>query len=1007
MTLAYNGREVILANPTEPFRADQAPGQGKGADSPKTSRFPLLQRRLLSLVPRRLSIRHHIVGLFSLATACILVLSGVVIYSFVYDNMRRNMLEKLAASTLSIKNVVENGAHLAVRHHLRAIAQVNVELLHSLERQVREGKLSRDAAMEQAAQLFVRQRVGDHGYVAVISGKGIVQVHPDPALAHADLSGFDFIQKQLVQKNGYLEYEWKNSSEVTARAKVLFMAYFEPWDWIVSASSYQDDFNFLAKELRQGLATHHFGDTGYAFVVSGQGEIILHPWLMGNVHAENNAVVQPLFQRMLAMKNGQFSYLWEDGDGAGSKKKIVFFNSIPGLDWIVASTVYEEEILAPLTKLGWVVFLIVLCALVMVVPLGLALGNLITRPLFRLTQQMHRAAEGDTQVYAEEDALGEIGVLGQHFNQYLERMRRSNQKILIEINERIQAEQQLIIYRKAVEHALEGIGITDPTGNILAVNQAFTEITGYSADEVVGKNTSVLQSGRHNQAFYNQLWGSLSATGRWTGEIWNQRKNGEIYPEVLSISAICDENGEVTHYVAVFHDVTAIKRQEERIAHQAYHDALTGLPNRSLANDRIEVSIAHVKRGGTRLAVLFIDLDNFKNVNDSLGHELGDKLLLQVSNRLVSQVREEDTVARLGGDEFLILVAAVASDDVVIDLTKRLLHSFASPFNVEGNDLFVTASIGVAFYPENGNSAGVLTKHADIAMYQAKAKGKNGYCLFTADLSERITYLRQLEHNLRQAIVNREFTVFFQPKMDPFTGLITGAEALARWRKEDGTLINPADFIPLAEETGLIVPLGEQVLDLACQMMHTLNRLGRADLTISVNLSPLQFVQTNLIERILAILGKHGVASSQLELEITETAMMTNLGKTVETLNQLVAAGIAISIDDFGTGYSSLSYLKRFPIQTLKIDRSFIRDLTSDHSDAQLVETIILMAHNLGITVVAEGVESQEQLHWLKRCGCEHIQGYLFSKPLPSEAFLAFVGEHTAPITAPAADAAA
>jgi diguanylate cyclase (GGDEF)-like protein/PAS domain S-box-containing protein len=990
LTLACNGRGANLAK------------AGASLQSNFPGRLPFFRRLLQMLTLRRLSIRHHIVGLFSLATAGILVLSGVVIYSFVYDNMRRNMLEKLASSTLSIKNVVESAAHLAVRNHLQAIAQVDVDLLHSLDRQVGEGKLTRSAAMEQAAQFFVHQRICDHGYVYVISGKGVVQAHPDPAMAQADLSGFDFIRKQLIQKNGRLDYQWKDPGEAVERSKSLYMAYYEPWDWIVSVSSYQDEFNFLAKELRQGLSTHHFGNTGYAFVVSGQGEIILHPWLMGNVHSGENAAALPLFQRMTAMKNGQFSYLWEEGDGGGSKKKIVFFNYIPGLDWIVASTVYEDEILAPLTKLGWVVGLIVLSALVLVAPLGLALGNLIARPLSRLTQQMHRAAEGDIQVYAEEEALGEIGVLGRHFNQYLERLRRSNQKILCEINERILAEQQLIIYRKAVEHALEGIGITDPTGTILAVNQAFTEITGYAADEVVGKSTSLLQSGRHDQAFYTQLWSSLLATGRWTGEIWNQRKNGEIYPEILSISAIDDENGEVTHYVAVFHDVTAVKRQEEQIVHQAYHDGLTGLPNRSLAHDRIEVSLAHVKRGGTRLAVLFLDLDNFKNVNDSLGHEWGDKLLLQVANRLVSQVREEDTVARLGGDEFLILVAAVATDEVVVDLAKRLLHSFASPFNVDGNDLFVTASIGVAFYPEDGATAGVLTKHADIAMYQAKANGKNRYCLFTADLSERIAYLRQLENNLRQAIVNREFIVHFQPKIDPFTGLIIGAEALARWRKADETLVNPADFIPLAEETGLIVPLGEQVLDLACQMMHTLNHSGRGDLTISVNLSPLQFVQTNLVERILAVLSKHGVASSQLELEITETAMMTNLTKTVDTLNQLVAAGIAIAVDDFGTGYSSLSYLKRFPIQTLKIDRSFIRDLTSDPNDAQLVGTIILMAHNLGITVVAEGVESQEQLEWLKQCGCEQIQGYLFSKPLPAETFLTFVDQYSAPRAAPA-----
>jgi diguanylate cyclase (GGDEF)-like protein len=486
---------------------------------------------------------------------------------------------------------------------------------------------------------------------------------------------------------------------------------------------------------------------------------------------------------------------------------------------------------------------------------------------------------------------------------------------------------------------------------------------------------------------------TLHETGRWRGEVWAKRKDGEIIPVILRIRSIFDEKKEVTHYVAIFHDITEKQKQEERILHQAYHDALTGLPNRALAYDRIGVSLAHVKRTGTKLAVLFLDLDNFKNVNDSLGHQIGDTLLLQVANRLVSLVREEDTVARLGGDEFLILVAPIASEEMVIDLVKRLLQSFVAPFHVGGAELFIRASIGVAFSPQDGDDAGVLTKNADIAMYQAKSKGKNCYCLFTSDLSDRISYLRQLENNLRQAILNQEFTVFFQPKIDPLRGVITGAEALVRWQKQDGTIVSPADFIHLAEETGHIIPLGDQVLEISCQVLRRLNDLGYTNLSLSVNLSPLQFVQVNLVERLLAILQKYGVPATQLELEITETTMMTNLANTVETLKRMVDAGITISIDDFGTGYSSLAYLKRFPIKTLKIDRSFIRDLTTDPSDAQLVETIILMAHNLGLDVVAEGVETQEQLDWLKNRGCEQIQGYFYSKPLSQEAFFAYLQE--------------
>ncbi|MGE4559073.1 MAG: EAL domain-containing protein, partial [Desulfobulbus sp.] len=801
----------------------------------------------------------------------------------------------------------------------------------------------------------------------------------------------------MVRKNGLLDYSWKNPGEKTVRPKTLAMAYFEPWDWIVSVTCYRDEFNFLARELKEGLKAHRFGHTGYTFILSGAGDVVLHPWLVGNVHTAGIAAAEVLCQRMLARKNGWFQYQWQETPNSASKQKLLFFHYIPQLDWIVASTIYEEEILEPLGKIGWIIGVIIVCALLLVIPLGLSLGNLIRRPLARLAGQMEQAVAGDLDVRAEEEALGEIGQLGRHFNRYIGRLRSSNRMIRAEIKERTAVERQLLIYRNAVEQALEGIVIIDPQANILAVNQAFSEITHYEPEEAVGQNICLLRSERHDQTFYQHIRKELLRRGRWSGEIWSRRKSGEIYPQIFSVSAIRDQDDTVTHYVGLFHDITELKLKEEHIIHQAYHDSLTGLPNRRLAMDRIDVSIAHVRRGGTKLAVLSLDLDNFKNINDSLGHDSGDALLLQVTNRLVSQVREEDTVARLGGDEFLLLVAAITSEEVVLDLIQRLLKSLTAPFRVDGHELFITASIGVAFFPDDGANAGTLIKHADIAMYQAKARGKNRYCLFTSDFSDRISFLRQLESNLRQAVINREFTVYFQPKIDPFAGRVVGAEALVRWQRADGTLVSPADFIPLAEETGLIVGVGEQVLEQTCWVLNALNARGEDTLALSVNLSPLQFIQANLVERILAILRQYRVSTNQLELEITETAMMSNLAKAVETLNELVAAGLSIAIDDFGTGYSSLSYLKRFPISTLKIDRSFVRDLTEDPSDAQLVETIILMAHNLGITVVAEGVETEAQLEWLKSCGCEQIQGYLYSKPLPAADFIDYLDRFPVP----------
>nr|WP_320009680.1 EAL domain-containing protein [uncultured Desulfobulbus sp.] len=953
--------------------------------------FNQLPSFLQPLFSKQRSIRFHILTLFFLSTALVFILAGAGIYHFVSSTMRDNMMEKLASSTLSLKEVVENSAQLAIRNHLQTIAQVNIDTLRFLERQVQAETLSRAAAQDQARHLFLQQQIGDKGYVYVINSQGRMLVHPVASFIGTQFSDNSFVRQQMARKFGLLEYTWKNPGEDAPSPKTLAMAYFKPWDWIVSVTSYRNEFNFLARDLRKGLKAHRFGRTGYSFIFSGSGDVIHHPWLVGNMYTVENVAAKQLFERMLAQKNGQFTYSWKDSSQTKPQKKIVFFHYIEELDWLVASTVYEEEFLRPLAHLGWIIGSIILGALILVLPLGLTLGNLIASPLVRLASQMEQAIGGNRDVLAEEDALGEIGELGHHFNRYILQLSQANQSLLEEIKERKGAEDQLLLYRNAVEQALEGIIITDAQANILSVNQAFSDITRYSQEDALGRNVRMLKSKRYTPNFYRQLWEQLKQSGRWSGEIWNARKTGEDYPLILSISAIRDQHNQTTHYVGLFHDITELKRQEEHIVHQAYHDSLTGLPNRRLAMDRIEVSIAHVRRGGTQLAVLILDLDNFKNINDSLGHASGDTLLLQVTNRLVAQVRAEDTVARLGGDEFLLLMAAIHSEEVVTLLIDRLLKSLDAPFQVDGQELFVSASIGVALYPTDGDNAETLIKHADIAMYQAKSQGKNNFCLFTSELSERISYLRELENNLRQAVQNQEFTVFFQPKIEPFSGKVVGAEALVRWEQPDGSLVSPADFIPLAEETGLIVGLGELVLEQTCRFLSALNSTGGPPLTLSVNLSPRQFVQDTLVERILGILQTFKLPTSQLELEITETAMMNNLAKTVDTLNELVGHGLAIAIDDFGTGYSSLSYLKRFPIKTLKIDRSFIRDITEDPSDAQLVETIILMAHNLGITVVAEGVETADQLAWLKRCNCEQIQGFYYSKPLSSEDFLAYL----------------
>ena len=625
------------------------------------------------------------------------------------------------------------------------------------------------------------------------------------------------------------------------------------------------------------------------------------------------------------------------------------------------------------------------------------LWSSITRPLTRLARSMSAAEKGDLSVRADTEAHGEVGELATRFNQYMTKLSVFRDELKGEIDERTRAELQLKLFAMVFENALEGISITDKEGLIVAVNPSFTTITGYTAEEVIGKNPSVLKSDRHETDFYTGMWTSLKENGSWQGEIWNRRKNGESYPEILSISSVHNDVGELTNYVAVFHDISDMKLKDEQIEHQAYHDALTGLPNRILVADRLGVAIAHAKRAGTKVAVLFLDLDNFKKINDSLGHSLGDMLIQSVAKRLLGEFRDADTIARLGGDEFLIVVENVADEREVVELADRLLRAFDESYIIKGNELFVTTSVGVTLYPEDGSTPDILIKNADMAMYQSKAKGKNAYFLFTEEMNERVAKRINLENDMRQALKERQFTVYFQPKVNQRTGAVTGMEALVRWVKPDGTIVSPVEFIPLAEETGLIVPLGEFVLEASCKAMQIFDGVGCGDIKVSVNLSPIQFEQEDLVEMVIDNLERNGLASSRLELEITESTLMTDVQTSIAKLNLLVDHGISIAIDDFGTGHSSLYYLKNFPIDVLKIDRSFVRDITEDVSDAQIVETIIMMAHNLGMTVVAEGVETKEQLELLDSFGCKTIQGYYYSKPLPLEEVIEYL-QNVAPV---------
>jgi diguanylate cyclase (GGDEF)-like protein/PAS domain S-box-containing protein len=556
-----------------------------------------------------------------------------------------------------------------------------------------------------------------------------------------------------------------------------------------------------------------------------------------------------------------------------------------------------------------------------------------------------------------------------------------------DITETRRVEQELRIAATAFE-SQAAILITDAEQRILRVNAAFTGLTGYSAEEVVGRPPSILKSGHQDAAFYRQMWYALRLRGHWQGEIWNRRKNGEVFPEWLTITAVTDDGGAVTHYVSTFSDISDLKSAESEIHHLAFYDPLTGMPNRRLLLNRLEQARAASNRSGRYGALLMVDLDHFKVLNDTLGHDRGDHLLGAVARRLRSAIREGDTAARPGGDEFVVMLEDLATDAAAAavaaeTVAEKIRTALADPYDLEGvQNYFNSASIGVSLFRGHDKSGDVLLKQADIALYKAKDAGRNTIRFFDAAMQTALEARAELEAGLRQGLQRGEFEVYLQPQVDPARRMV-GAEALLRWNSRERGLVPPGEFIPLAEETGLIVPLGAWVIDRVCALLadwaHSSATRG---LVVAVNVSARQFRQPAFVEEVAAALSRHGADPRRLKLELTESLLLDNVEVTVARMEALRALGVHFSLDNFGTGYASLAYLKRFPFEQLKVDQSFIRDLESDQDHAAIVHAIIDMGRTLRLQVVAEGVERSSQHQFLASHGCALFQGYLFGRPM-------------------------
>ncbi len=557
-----------------------------------------------------------------------------------------------------------------------------------------------------------------------------------------------------------------------------------------------------------------------------------------------------------------------------------------------------------------------------------------------------------------------------------------------DITQRKQDENALRQAATVFQSSHNGIIVTDLQGNILAVNESFVKHTGYAESELLGQNPRILHSGRQGRDFYRKMWANIEDIGFWQGEVWNRRKNGELYPTWLAISVVRDDQGKATNYVGISSDLSQLKQSEAEREHLAHFDPLTDLPNRLLLQSHLDHALAHAQRHRTQLGVLYLDLDRFKNINDSMGYLIGDEVLVKLTERLTMHMRSEDMLARLGGDEFLLVLEQIGSPEDTAVVARSLLEQLSQPFVLpSGQEIYIGASIGISIFPNDGNSAEQMIQHADAAMHQAKRQGRNTYRFYTDALTRAAGEHLELENRLRHAIGANQLRVYYQPQVDIASGHIVGAEALVRWQDPERGLIQPVNFIQLAEETGLIGAIGEWVLRETCRQGAHWIEAGLPFLTLAVNLSPHQFMRGSIAELVSRVLAETGFPADRLELELTESALMEQEEDAVKMLHLLRAQDIRLAIDDFGTGYSSLAYLKRFPLDILKIDKSFVDDIPFHQDDMEIAATIIAMGHTLGFKVLAEGVETAEQLGFLQAKGCDLYQGYLASPPVPAAEF--------------------
>lgn len=863
----------------------------------------------------------------------------------------------------------------------------------------------------------------DHGngYYFIVDVNGVQKLNPEsPDRTGTNIYEITDTHGEPVVKNiidianspegeGFYQYYWTKPDNPSAdNRKISFVKKFAPFDWIIGTGVYRDDIeSSMLQAISHYVQNHRFGtdNHGYVFVnelldIRG-GKNFARVYINPNRPDETGQFISDDFQdakgkmfrkEFLAglRQSGEcfVDYWYRKIAQDEPSPKTSFFKLVGHNRFIVAAGLYLDDIEKQISvmqfeekkqlkrNLLFIASIFMVITSILVLLLGFLNKTLATDFQF-FVSFFENAAYGSQQIPREKLKFIELDRMATIANQM--------------IDKKAEDEEALRLAAKVFDNSNDGITVTDANGNIVAINKAFTEITGYTEAEVLGKNPNLLQSGRQDELFYRQMWDQLEQKGYWQGEIWNKRKNHDIYPEWLTISAIHDDAGKVSNYVAVFSDITQIKESTEKLAYQAHHHPLTHLPNRLLLSSRLNHSIQKALREEQSGAVIFIDLDNFKNVNDSLGHSAGDEVLLEVARRLKENQRETDTVAHLSGDEFVIVLEDIKGPHNAAYKAEQILNKLNAPFHIHSYELSLNGSLGITLFPSDGTTCEELLKNSDAAMYQAKNLGKNRFYFFSPKLTAAALERISLEGALRSGIERQELVLYYQPQIDLFSQNIIACEALVRWQHPDLGLVAPDKFIPISEESGLIIPMGEWILETACRQFVSWMKQGLQLKKIAVNLSGKQIQNRNILSSVQRILKETECPPECLELEITESFVMQQPEKSISTLEKMRGLGVSLSIDDFGTGLSSLSYLKTLPISRLKIDKSFVRDIHQDENDEAIVKAIIALGKNLDLQITAEGIETENQLHFLKNSGCDEGQGFLISRPLPADQFASFL----------------